>query len=123
MHRQKTLMDTSSLKVGGALSDFRGLPRGVYPIGVRILEQGGDLLIYHHIDAGKGISRKLNLIYTLLSKLGITVIACTGLSGVTYDRMVAVYDHTGQGRKLRLAQPGEIEGFILGWFNERKMWR
>lgn len=112
----------------GQLADFNGLPKTVWPISMRVLEQGNDLLLYQNVDLSKGITPKQHHIYSLLARMGahpdapgsITVLICTGESGVTYDRTMAVFDHMLDDTKLRLAEHGEIEGYITKWFNSRR---
>ena len=109
------------------LEDFSGLGL-VRPTSLYGLHQGTDVLIYRHVDQAKGITAAQHRLFRVLSRMGdhpdapgaITVLACTGLAGVTFDRQIAIYDHMHNDEQLRLAREGEIGQYITGWFNARK---
>lgn len=110
------------------LADFRSIPERVWPTPVWLLHQGTDVLVYRNADAARGISRAQHRLFTHLAKMGnhpdaignITTLVCTGLSGVTFDRQVALFDHMLDRTDLRLAGPDEIERYIGDWFKARE---
>ena len=132
MHQQNQLPLGESFKPPGFL-DFVTLPPKVYPTSVKLLEQGGDILIYREADDHKWISAKQNAIFKRLVRIGenpdsdcrITVLVVTGLQDVT-TRTMAVYDYTvDQGSSFPKRVPLErgdqaIPSFISEWFNTRR---
>lgn len=110
------------------LADFRAIPERIWPTPVWMLHQGTDVLVYRSADAVRGISRAQYRLFTHLARMGehpdapgnITTLVCTGLSGVTFDRQIAIFDHMLDDTKLRLANPEEIEAYIGDWFKARE---
>jgi hypothetical protein len=123
----ESLFDSSSYR-RAKLFDFEGIPGRIWPTPVYLLHQGTDVLVYRNTDAARGISRAQNRLFSALARMGdspdapgsIQVVVCTGQEGVVYDRQMAVYDHMRNDEKLRLAQPGEIPGYVASWFHARE---
>lgn len=107
--------------------DFAQLGDRIYPTPFLGLHQGSDVLIYRNADAARGISRAQHRLFSALRDQGnhvdspgtTTVLVCTGLHGVNYDRQIAIYNHMKDDEKLRLAGEQEIERFIADWFFAR----
>lgn len=119
--------------------DFDFLPRrddgSVYlvPTNVKILEQGGDVLIYRECHRPPGlpggqVSPKQNAIFNRLVRMGeaeesdcrVTVLVVDGT--MDPERRMAVYDHTNvplESPVWRVASTETIQQWISDWFAER----
>lgn len=127
-------------KAPPGFGDFELLPRGsegrllLLPTSVKMLEQGGDVLIYHRIDAAKGLSLKKSSMFRRLIRLGElpgsdTRVSALVVSGDETDtqREMALYDHICLGPQ---GDPGrekvtteDIQMWVREWFGERSMRR
>lgn len=109
-------------------ADFAELGERIWPTPLAVLERAGDILVYRHADAVKGITPAQHRLFAALARYSdpvdapgsIQVLVATGQEGVTFDRGIAIYDHMRNQEQLRLAKPGEIPGFISAWWQGRE---